>query len=305
MATVVITGGTGLIGSAITKHLLVKGYKVIILTRSPEKYRVSPGLSYAKWNIQEQIIAPHAISEADYIIHLAGAGVAAKRWTSKRKKEIVESRTKSSALIVKALRETPNKVQAVVSASAIGWYGEGEDRSKPFVETDVAASDFLGSTCKEWEASIEPVVSLGKRLVIFRTGIVMSNEGGALKEFKKPLHFGVAGILGSGKQVISWIHIDDLVRLYTRAIENNKMVGIYNAVSPHPVTNKNLTLQLAKRVRGKFYVPVFVPAFILKLILGEMSVEVLKSAVVSCCKIEREGYVFLYPSFKSVLQQME
>jgi uncharacterized protein (TIGR01777 family) len=326
MATVLITGGTGLIGTALTKALLEKGYKVIILSRHPSKvtspelrdtamgHLPSANLSSAAWDIKEQTIDANAISKADYIIHLAGAGIADKRWTTKRKKEIVESRTQSSALLVKALKENANNVKAVISASAIGLYGSsppypsprsGEGNNSPqFVETDPAAEDFLGTSCAAWEASIEPVVSLGKRLVKLRTGIVLSNEGGALKEFKKPIRYGFATILGNGKQVVSWIHIDDLVRLYVYAIENEKLQGVYNAVAPHPVTNKKLILQLARCTRGRFFVPVFVPSFILKIMLGEMSIEVLKSASVSCKKIKQTGFTFLHPAIISAIHRL-
>jgi len=314
MATILITGGTGLIGTALTKELLNKDYDVIILTRSPGKYSSNISrLRYAKWDIERQTIDADAIGKTDFIIHLAGAGVADKRWTTKRKKEIVESRTQSSALLVKALKENVNNVKAVISASGVGWYGSSPPRpsslrgegnsSPPFVETDPAAEDFLGTTCAEWEASIEPAMSLGKRLVKFRTGIVLSNEGGALKEFKRPLRFGFATILGNGKQVVSWIHIDDLVRLYIYAMENEKLQGVYNAVAPHPVTNKKLVLQLARCMRGRFFVPVFVPSFVLKIILGEMSIEVLKSASVSCKKIKQTGFTFLHPAIISAIHR--
>jgi uncharacterized protein (TIGR01777 family) len=305
MATVLITGGTGLIGTALTKELLNKDYNVIVLTRSPEKYSNTSRLSYAGWDIERQAIDKSAITKADYIIHLAGAGVADKRWTSKRKNEIFESRTKSSELIVKALKENENAVKGLVSASGIGWYGssfpgDGKGTEKcPFTETDPPAEDFLGTTCQAWEASIDPVASFGKRLVKFRTGVVMSKEGGALREFKKPLRFGLATILGNGKQVMSWIHIDDLVCLYIYAIENEKLQGVYNVVAPLPLTNKKLILQLARCIRGKFFVPIFVPSFILEIVFGEMSIEVLKSAAVSGEKIKKEGYSFLYPSFKA------
>jgi uncharacterized protein len=307
---VLITGGTGLIGSALTKALLDKDYNVIILTRSPEKYSLSTSkLSYAKWNIEQQTIDSSAITRPDYIIHLAGAGISDKRWTSKRKKEILESRTRSSQLLIKALKENANDVKAVIGASGIGWYGPamGETGSEkhPFVETDPPAEDFLGTTCKEWEASLDPVTSLGKRLVKFRTAIALSNEGGALKEFKKPLWFGIAPILGNGKQVMSWIHIDDLVRLYIYAIENEKVQGVYNAVAPYFVTNKKFTLQLAKAIRGRFFVPIFVPSLILDIVVGEVSIEVLKSAAVSSEKIKREGYTFLYPSLSSALHNLQ
>lgn len=311
MRTVLITGGSGLIGSALTRALLKKNYSVIILTRNKGKRnRALPGVSYAEWNLEAQTIDSSAISQADYIVHLAGAGIADKRWTSKRKREIIESRTLSSHLIVKFLNEHANKVQAVVSASGIGWYGaatfgdKGTD-TNPFVETDPAADDFLGSACKQWEASIDPVASIGKRLVKFRTAIVLSNEGGALKEFRKPLRFGIAAILGSGKQTMSWIHIDDIVSLYIYAIENEMLNGVYNAVAPQPLTNKKFTLQLARSMRGRFFVPIFVPSFILELALGDVSSEVLKTAAVSCEKVKKEGYTFLYPSIVAALHHLK
>ncbi len=310
MATVLITGGTGMIGSALTRELLNRHYDIIILTRSPEKYSNTSRLSYARWDVDKQTIDGDAITKADYIVHLAGAGIADKRWTSKRKKKIAESRTNSSALIVKALKENVNKVKAVISASAIGWYGipsfaQGKGtENNPFDENDPAAEGFLATTCKEWEASIDPVVSLGKRLVKLRTGIVLSKEGGALKEFKKPLRFGIAPILGNGKQIMSWIHIDDLVRLYVYAIETERVNGIYNAVAPHPVTNKKLIIHLARTIRGKFYIPIYVPSFLLKMVFGELSIEVLKSAAVSCKKIRGEGYHFLYPSLTAALHHV-
>ena len=169
-----------------------------------------------------------------------------------------------------------------------------------FVETDNAAGDFLGHTCKQWEASITPVIELGKRLVLIRTGIVLDKEGGAYPEFRRPLNFGIASVLGSGKQIISWIHIDDLVRIYIEAIENQNLEGPYNAVAPKPVSNEYLIKQMAK-TKGGAYLTIPVPAFSLKIILGEMSVEVLKSATVSSQKIERSGYNFLFPNIETAL----
>ncbi len=142
------------------------------------------------------------------------------------------------------------------------------------------------------------------RLVKLRTGIVLSNEGGALAEFKKPLRFGIAGILGSGKQVVSWIHIDDLCRMYIYAIENEKLSGTYNAVAPLPVNNKTLILKLSKMIRGEFYIPVYVPKFLLKIFLGERSIEILKSTTVSSEKIKNAGFIFLYPTVDAALKEL-
>lgn len=302
MSKICITGGTGLIGKRLTALLSAQGHEVMILSRS--KKQGSAGIEYAQWNVNEGTIDAAAVRTCDAIIHLAGAGVADKRWTTKRKQEIFESRTKSSQLLVKMLEENKGKITTIISASAIGWYGPDKPNGKPFVETDNAYNDFLGETCLKWEQSIEPVEQLGIRLAKLRTGIVLSNDGGALKEFKKPLQFGLATILGTGKQMISWIHIDDLCRMYLHALENTAVSGIFNAVAPKPVSNKTLTVELAKKMKGKAFITAPVPSFFLKIVLGEMSIEVLKSTNVSAEKIQKAGFQFLYPSLDAALNEL-
>ena len=301
METVIITGGTGLIGSALTQLLISKGYSVIILSR--KKHASIGNVHYALWDVKTSYIDPDAIRNADHIVHLAGAGVADKRWTDRRKKEIVSSRVESSKLIVKALTEIDNNVKTVVSASAMGWYGPDRKDRKPFVETDPPSGDFLGTTCKLWEGSIQPVVKLNKHLVCVRTGIVFSTQGGAFKEFLKPFKGGIAAILGSGKQIISWIHIDDLCRLYLAAIENQDLSGSYNASAPDPVSNKQLMLKIGK-ARNHPFIPVHVPEFALKIILGEMSIEVLKSATMDDSKIRNAGFNFIFPTIDAALNDL-
>jgi uncharacterized protein (TIGR01777 family) len=306
MAKVLITGGSGLIGKAISRVLLKKGYEVSALSRDAKRQSKNDGVTYYDWNPEKQIIDPNAISGAHHIIHLAGAGIADKRWTKERKEELINSRVESGQLIVKALTEVPNNVRSVISASAIGWYGPDPviPNPRPFVEDDRSSNDFLGETCRNWEQSLAPLHDLGKRLVTWRTGIVLSNDGGALKEFKRPLRFGMATILSGGKQVISWIHIDDLVSLYIRAIENETMKGVYNAVAPFPISNKEFTLQLARLMNNNFFVPLHIPSFALKVVLGEMSIEVLKSTTVSSAKVQLEGYDFLYPRIEEALKEL-
>lgn len=307
MPIVLISGGTGLIGTNLTRHLIEKNYDIIVLTRNKDKPQKNPKISYASWNIKNQEIDAEAVKKADYIIHLAGAGVIDKKWTKAYKNEIIESRTKSGSLLIKSLHENPHHVKTIVSASAIGWYGEDDKplkRQEGFIETDAASSSFLGETCRLWEASVAPVEEMGIRLVKLRTGIVLSNDGGAYKEFKKSLKFGIAGILGNGKQVISWIHIDDMCRMYIEAMENKELSGSYNAVAPMPVTNKKLILQIAEIIKNKFYIPIHVPGFLLKIMMGQRGIEILKSTTVSDKKIKATGFTFLYPTIDAALIEL-
>jgi uncharacterized protein (TIGR01777 family) len=305
MATILITGGTGTIGTALSKSLTGKQHQVIILTRHPREGTAA--VSYAAWDPANKSIDIEALQKADYIINLAGAGVADKRWTKKRKQELVDSRVQSGALLVKALQENENKVKAVISMSGIGWYGDDKKRNAKqsvFREGDAADEGFLGQTCVKWENAIKPVTALNKRIVIFRSGIVLSNDGGALSEFKKPVRAGLATIFGSGNQVTSWIHVDDLCRLFLYAIDNERIRGEYNTVAPQPVTNKNFILTLAKKMKGRFFIPIYVPSFLLKMVLGEVSTEVLKSATVSCEKLISSGFQFLFPTLDVALDDL-
>ncbi|HEU4471310.1 MAG TPA: TIGR01777 family oxidoreductase [Flavisolibacter sp.] len=313
MATILITGGTGMIGTRLTQMLAEKGHKIIVLTRDRGKAGKSKGpASFAAWDIPGDgpgaagQIDREAVEQADFIIHLAGANVAEGRWTATRKKEIVDSRVKTGELLVEAVRSIPNKIKAVISASAIGCYGPDPSvpNPRPFEEADPPAEDFLGRTVQQWEGAVSPLAEMGRRLVILRVGIVLSKEGGAYKEFKKSFPFRIAPVLGSGKQVISWIHIDDLCRLFITAMENEAWQGVYNAVAPAPVSNRQLMKAIAKELGGPF-IPAPVPAFALRIALGEMSVEVLKSTTVSSARAERAGFSFSCPTIEKAIHTLE
>ena len=304
MQTILITGGTGLVGKALAKAIIQKGHAVIILTRKIPESHHGPGIRYARWDIPGGYIDPIALADATAIIHLAGAGVMEKKWTPEYKDEILKSRVDSSTLLIQALKIYPHKVRSFISTSAIGFYGLDKDPVEPFIEEDSPAVDFLGETCKLWEESVEPATQMGIRLVKFRMGIVLTAYGGALQEFLKPLQFRVAAILGNGKQIISWVHLEDLCRMLIYALEKETLNGTFNAVAPLPVSNKELTLTLAKTVRGKNYLSIHVPAFIIKLMMGKRSTEVLKSTTVSCRKIIAEGFEFLYPSIDDAISHL-
>jgi uncharacterized protein (TIGR01777 family) len=304
MQTVLITGGTGMVGQSLTDVLVENGYEVIILTRTPKKSS-RLHVSFAKWDIDQNYIDPKALEVANIIVHLAGESVATKRWTAKRKQEILDSRVKSGFFISNALKTMQHQVHTFIGASAIGWYGPDNESSKidGFKEEDPVDDSFLGNTCKQWEDSVKIISTLGIRLVTLRIGIVLNKRGGALLEFIKPARLGIAAILGDGKQIVSWIHQQDLNAIVLFAITNKQIEGVYNAVSPEPISNKALTLYIAKHYHS-WYVSINVPTLVLNILLGEMSIEVLKSANVSSKKLENAQFSFQFPTISSALKQL-
>jgi uncharacterized protein (TIGR01777 family) len=294
--SILITGASGLVGSRLTELLMRRGHKVAHLGRARKAGSVQ---SYV-WNVNLGTFDAEALHGVDAVVHLAGAGVADKRWTEKRKIEILESRTRSSALLYEMLKISPGTVKAVVSASAIGYYGSTLS-DKQFKEGAMPGTDFLAHVVDQWEQSVDRMSSLGVRVVKIRTGIVLSHEGGALKEMARPVRFFVGSPLGTGKQTVSWIHIDDLCGIFIKALEDGSMFGPYNAVAPHPATNREMTRAIAKILRRPLLLPP-VPAFLLRIILGEMSDAVVKGGNVSSEKIEQTGFKFKYPELEEALK---
>lgn len=299
--TVGITGGTGFVGQHLKTLLLSKGYAVIIFTRSPEKQAVEQGVTYAFWNPSNEEIDTNILQKLDAVIHLAGAGVADKRWTDERKKEIVSSRVAVTTYLVEQLKQHANRCSTFIAASATGYYGPDRNNT-PFKETEDYYDDFLGRTCLQWEKASK-TAEQSFRTVIIRIGIVLGREAGAFKEFEQPTKMGIVPILGSGQQMISWIHIADLVSLFTYALEKEEIKGIYNGVAPSPASNKTLMKTIA-RVKGGLKIPVPVPSFILKIMLGEMSIEILKSCTASSQKIESTGFQFQYKDINSAVKNL-
>lgn len=293
MKHILITGGSGLVGQQITRLLEKKGYKVAWLSRSAQEQK-----SFL-WDLEKGKIDPEALEWADAVIHLAGAGVAEKRWTPERKRLILESRTQSTQLLHTAIEKAENKPSTFISASAVGYYGFNTG-STLVDENSSAGDDFLAEVVIAWENEVKKMESLHLRTVLLRIGIVLDAEGGALGEMLKP---PVAAPLGSGDQWMSWIHIEDLARMFVFALEKTTLQGVYNAVGPNPATNQQLTREAAS-AKGKPYLGIGVPGFVLKLVLGEMAAMVLGGNRVSSQKIQKAGFQFEFFELSAALRDI-
>lgn len=295
---ILITGGTGLIGKRLTQMLLDKGYEIAFLSRK----KVSiPSVQVFEWDIQKGYIEAGALDNLHFLVHLAGTNVGEGRWTEERKKSILESRTESIRLIARKLAEEQIKPVAFVSASGISYYGHdtGDRRN---TEATPAGNDFLSHVSVEWEKGADEIDALGVRTVKLRTGVVISKNGGAIPKMALPARFGVGAPLGPGNQWISWIHLDDMCRLYIEALENESWQGAYNAVAAPPVTNEGLTKAICKVLRRPQWLP-NVPSFALKLAFGEMSAVVLGGNYVVNERIANEtGFEYRYGDLERALQ---
>jgi uncharacterized protein len=296
---ILITGASGLIGKQLTELLLQKGYRVSHLSRSAKAGEVPSFV----WDIKKGYIDPNALTGIDAIIHLAGAGVGEKRWSEKWKKEILESRTLSTRLLFNELnRHKQHQVKAFLSASGISYYGL-HLTNELFTEEAKPANDFLAKVAIDWEAEVDRINSLGIRVLKLRTGVVLSREGGALEQMAKPVRFYVGSPLASGKQYVSWIHMDDLCEIYIKALEDDSMSDVFNVVSPVAVANREMTAAIAQALNKPLWAP-RVPAFILRMMVGEMADLVIYGCNVSSKKIEQAGYQFKFPEIKSALRDL-
>ncbi|MGO4772242.1 TIGR01777 family oxidoreductase [Flavobacterium sp. W22_SRS_FK3] len=294
---VLLTGGTGFIGKYLTDVLIANGFSVSILSRSERKN--TDLITYYKWDLEHNYIDEEAILKTDYIIHLAGEGIVEKRWTAKRKRDILESRIKPIDLIHSVLQKNNKALDTFVSASAIGIYG-AVNGAEICTENTPPANDFLGTTCQKWENAVNKIESLQIRTVKIRTGIVLGRNGGFLKKLTPSFKFGFGAILGTGKQYLPWIHIEDLCAIYVKAIQEKGINGSYNATVLDNTTNTVLSQTLANLYGYSIWLPK-VPSFILKLFLGEMSVAILNGQRVSSEKIKKTGLNFHFEDLETAL----
>jgi uncharacterized protein (TIGR01777 family) len=298
---VLITGGTGLIGSRLAEMLIDSGYEVALLSREPAK---SSHFRSFRWDPQAGTIDEAAVPYADYIVSLAGASVSDGKWTDERKRDIMTSRLGGLKLLHRELAKPGHHVQAVISASAVGIYGDaGEQVVTEETPPALPTNDFLADVSHQWELAAAPIAALGIRTVIPRIGVVLSTEGGALPQIAKPVKLGAGAALGSGKQYMSWIHLDDICRLFIAMLEDPAWQGTYNAVAPYPATNQAFTEVLAQVLHRPLILPK-VPAFGLKLAMGEMSDIVLASQNVSAAKVLARGFRFEYPELRGALEAL-
>ena len=299
MDTILITGGSGLVGRNLSMKLKDKGYNVALLSRSPEQ---STDIKSYFWDPAKDEIDHTAITESDFIIHLAGAGIGDKRWTAGRRKDIINSRVKTADLIYRVVRETGKKVKAFITISGSNYYGTLTSE-KIFNETDPPAVDFLGEVCRFWEEAADRFSESGSRIVKIRTGIVLARKGGVLSRIITPVRLGVGSPIGSGKQYVPWIHIDDLCNIFIKAIDDQNMKGAYNAAAPQDITNSDLMRSLAQELGKPFWFPA-VPSFIMKIMLGKMSEILLEGSRISSEKIRSAGFNFQFPELRDAIEDL-
>ena len=295
---VLISGGSGFIGRHLTALLIAKGYSVSILSRSEKQNKEN--VFYYKWDVVNQTIDEKAVLNADFIIHLAGENIVEQRWTAKRKAAIIDSREQSTLLLYSVLKKNNKKLDAFISASAVGIYG-AVNGAEICTEDMPPANDFLGYTCQKWEDSLDFIENLNSRTVMIRTGLVLGKNEGFLKKLTPLFKYRLGSALGSGKQYMPWIHVDDLCAIYYQAIINPAMSGSYNAAINDNTTNSVFSKTLACVFGYSIWLP-NVPAFVLKLFMGQMAIIVLTGRRVSSDKIEQTGFKFQFKNLEGALR---
>ncbi|HLM57882.1 MAG TPA: TIGR01777 family oxidoreductase [Pyrinomonadaceae bacterium] len=295
---VIVTGATGLVGRALVRSLLSKGHEVTRLVRGDSQAFRAPGSSAAHWDPEKGTIDAGALEGHDAAVHLAGESVAGGRWDDEKKRRILESRVKGTRLLAETLAGLREKPRVLVSASATGFYGDRGDEI--LREESASGEDFLAGVCREWEKGTLVASQAGIRVVHMRIGIVLAGEGGALEKMLTPFKMGVGGRLGTGRQYMSWIALEDLVGAIEHALADEKVHGPVNAVAPRPVTNEEFTKTLGGVLGRPTIFPV--PAFALRLAVGEMAEVLLGGQRVEPARLKESGYQFKQPELEGALR---
>lgn len=298
MKKILIAGGTGFVGKQLIDFLVGKGYSIHVLTRKP---RANPleNIHFFLWNIERQYIDKKAFEGVEILINLTGANIGEKRWTNDRKKEIIDSRIKSINLLYQYISENKFPINTFISSSAVGFYG-AVTTDKTFAETSESGNDFLASVCQQWENAAFEFQDLGVRTVILRKGVILGKEGGMVKKLSPLAKLGINVSLGSGKQYLPWIDIRDLVRLYDFILSNTQLKGIFNAVATEQITMNDFSKVLLKSFGKKSFIP-NAPAFVIRLLFGEMAVMLLEGSKVSNEKIKNAGFSFEFDTIEKSL----
>lgn len=294
---ILISGATGLIGTQLVKQLRARNHSVHILTRKktgkPDEF---------VWDLKNNFIEDKAFEGIDTIIHLAGANIG-KRWTKHYKKEIISSRVDTAQLILNKAKELNIYINSYISSSGINYYGTYTSDKIIDEKSEILHKDFLSDVCSLWEKSALKFNEISKRIVYIRTAPVLSETGGTFESLKKISDFNLASGIGSGQQWFNWIHIDDLINIYIKAVEDNNMNGAYNAVADEILTNK-IFMKLLAKTNKKLFFPINIPGFMIKLLMGEMSEIILEGTRISNKKIKSEGFVFKFPDLKESLKDL-
>jgi uncharacterized protein (TIGR01777 family) len=298
---VLVTGATGFVGKRVVEALLRAGDEVVVLTRNVAKGALELGNKpkYFLWSDTSSLPPMQAFEGVQGVVHLLGEGIADKRWDEEQKKKIHDSRIFSTRRLIEAMKTMKVRPSVLVSASAVGIYGNRNDEE--ITEDSTVGSDFLANLCKEWEQEAVRAKELGIRVAVIRTGVVLGENGGALKKMLPIFKLGAGGPVGSGKQYMSWIHVDDLAMMYVEALKNQKVEGPYNGTAPYPATSKDFAKTLGKMVHRPAFTPA--PAFALKLVFGEMSSVLLEGQKVLPTKFKAIKFRFGHPTLEMALKE--
>ena len=298
---VLVTGATGFVGKRVVKQLLDHGDEVVVLTRNIAKGALELGkrCQYYLWSDTNSLPPEEAFVGVEGVINLMGEGIADKRWSDEQKKKIYDSRILATSQLIERIKTLSHKPKALISSSAVGIYGNRGNEE--ITEESSTVDDFLGKVCKDWETSANKAQELGLRVAIIRTGVVIGKNGGALKKMLPIFKVGGGGPVGSGKQFMSWIHVDDIAGMFVLGVKDPTIQGIYNGTSPYPATSKDFAKELGKALHRPAFAPA--PGFALKLVFGEMSQVLLDGQKVMPVKFKEKKFRFRYPTLEMALKE--